>query len=137
MFSSSSIILLKIIFLNPKIMALLGVVPSEEAFYEMFLEKWKEYLHKIRSGKKLREVLGKDLETVEDVKATWRRFGFISGDTICMIFFMEDTKSRRQTFWNVIFSWHRGRSFGISWTRLSVSFILKAEPERKRRGQRI
>ena len=56
-------------FLNPKIMALLGVVPSEEAFYEMFLEKWKEYLHKIRSGKKLREVLGKDLETVEDVKA--------------------------------------------------------------------
>ena len=56
-------------FLNPTIMALLGVVPSEEAFYEMFLEKWKEYLHKIRSGKKLREVLGKDLETVEDVKA--------------------------------------------------------------------
>ena len=56
-------------FLNPKIMAQLGVVPSEEAFYEIFLEKWKEYLHKIRSGRKLLEVLGKDLETAEDVKA--------------------------------------------------------------------
>lgn len=56
-------------FLNPKIMAQLGVVPSEEAFYEIFLEKWKEYLHKIRSGRKLLEVLGKDLETTKDVKA--------------------------------------------------------------------
>lgn len=56
-------------FLNPGIMALLGVIPSEEAFYEIFLEKWKEYLHRISSGRHLREVLGKDFETVEDVKA--------------------------------------------------------------------
>ncbi len=56
-------------FLNPKIMAELGVLEREEEFYEIFLEKWKEYLHKIRSGQKLLEVLGRDLETTEDVKA--------------------------------------------------------------------
>lgn len=55
-------------FLNPVIMAKLGIVESEEAFYEIFLEKWKEYLHRIRSGRNLTEVLGKELETTEDVK---------------------------------------------------------------------
>ena len=55
-------------FLNPRIMAQLGIIESEEAFYEIFLEKWKEYLHKIRSGRNLLDILGRDLETVEDVK---------------------------------------------------------------------
>lgn len=55
-------------FLNPEVMAQLGVIESEEAFYEIFLQKWKEYLYKIRSGRHLQEVLGKDLETAEDVK---------------------------------------------------------------------
>lgn len=55
-------------FLNPRIMAQLGIIESEEAFYEIFLEKWKDYLHKIRSGQHLMEVIGGDLETIEDVK---------------------------------------------------------------------
>ncbi len=56
-------------FLNPQVMAKLGVIPSEEAFYEIFLDKWKEYLHRLRSGKALTEVIGKNLETIEDVRA--------------------------------------------------------------------
>ena len=44
------------------------MIPSEAAFYEIFLEKWKEYLHRITSGRHLTEIIGKDLETVEDVK---------------------------------------------------------------------
>ena len=55
-------------FLNPKVMTQLGVVESEEAFYQILLEKWREYLHRITSGRHLREILGKDLETAEDVK---------------------------------------------------------------------
>lgn len=55
-------------FLNPRIMAKLQVVESEEAFYETLLEKWKEYLHRLSSGQHLKEVLGKDLETAEDIK---------------------------------------------------------------------
>ena len=56
-------------FLNPTVMAQLGIVESEQEFYKIFLAKWKEYLHRISSGKKLTEVLGKNLETTEDVKA--------------------------------------------------------------------
>ena len=56
-------------FLDPKVMARIGIIESEEQFYEIFLEKWKEYLHRLRSGQKLLEVLGRDFETAEDVKA--------------------------------------------------------------------
>lgn len=56
-------------FFNPRVMAQLGVVGSEEEFYEIFLKKWREYLHRIRSGRELLQVLGRDLETTEDVKA--------------------------------------------------------------------
>ncbi len=56
-------------FLDPKIMAQLGVVESEEAFYRIFLEKWETYLHRLRSGQHLLEVIGEDLKTPEDVKS--------------------------------------------------------------------
>lgn len=55
-------------FLNPKIMAQLGIVKSEEDFYCIFLSKWKEYLHRIKSGLHLQEVIGKNLRTIQDVK---------------------------------------------------------------------
>lgn len=56
-------------FFNPEIMAKVGVVRSPEAFYRKFLEKWKEYLCRLSSGKRLVEAIGMDFETVEDVKA--------------------------------------------------------------------
>ena len=56
-------------FLDPKVMVRIGIIESEEQFYEIFLEKWREYLHRLRSGQKLLEVLGRDFETAEDVKA--------------------------------------------------------------------
>lgn len=55
-------------FLNPRVMAQLGIVESEEAFYQKLFEKWKEYLHRITSGRHLTEILGQELRTVEDVK---------------------------------------------------------------------
>lgn len=55
-------------FLNPSVMAQLGVVESEEAFYETLFEKWKEYLYKLKSGRHLTEVLGREFESLEDIK---------------------------------------------------------------------
>lgn len=55
-------------FLNPEIMAQLHIIHSPEEFYEIFLAKWKEYLHKIKSGQRLKEAIGRDLENTEDVK---------------------------------------------------------------------
>lgn len=55
-------------FFSPSIMAKVGVVESEEEFYSIFLERWRDYLHRISSGRKLREVIGHDLTSIEDVK---------------------------------------------------------------------
>ena len=75
-------------FFNPKVMAQLGVISSEEEFYEIFLEKWKEYLHRIKSGKKLLEVLGRELETTEDVKEHMEEIRiYIRGHNLYDIFY--------------------------------------------------
>ena len=48
-------------FLNPKIMVRLGIVESEEAFWETLFDKWTEYLHRLTSGKHLVRSWGKIL----------------------------------------------------------------------------
>ena len=55
-------------FLDPKVMAQIGIIGSEEEFYEIFLEKWKEYLYRLRSGEKLKKIIGHDIVSIEDVK---------------------------------------------------------------------
>ena len=62
-------------FLDPKVMAKIGVVQSEEAFYETLFEKWQDYLHRLRSGRHLTEVIGHSLSSVEDVKAHMEEIG--------------------------------------------------------------
>ena len=55
-------------FFNPEVMAQLGIVPSPEAFYDMFYEKWREYLYRLSSGEKLVAAIGHDLTSPEDVR---------------------------------------------------------------------
>ena len=55
-------------FLDPKVMAQIGIIESEEQFYEIFIEKWREYLYRLRSGRKLAEVIRHDVTSVDDVK---------------------------------------------------------------------
>ena len=55
-------------FLDPKVMAEIGIIDSEEQFYRIFLEKWREYLWRLRSGRRLVEVIGHDLENEQDVE---------------------------------------------------------------------
>lgn len=61
-------------FLNPKIMEKLGIVESEEEFYRTLYEKWREYLHRLPSGKKLAEVMGRDFASPEDLKEHMEEF---------------------------------------------------------------
>lgn len=56
-------------FLNPKIMAKLGVVESEACFYERLYRRWREYFSQLTSGRRLKAVLGRDLKSPADVKA--------------------------------------------------------------------
>ncbi|MBT9779960.1 AAA family ATPase [Clostridium sp. MCC353] len=61
-------------FLNPAVMAKLGIVKDEEEFYRILFDKWKEYLHRMKSGRHLIQVLGKDLENPDDLKNHMEEF---------------------------------------------------------------
>lgn len=75
-------------FLNPKIMSQIGVIEDEEEFYEIFLEKWKEYLYRIKSGCHLRQILGHDIENVEDVKANMEQIRiYMRGHNLFDVFY--------------------------------------------------
>lgn len=55
-------------FLNPRIMTELGIIPVEEAFYQILFDKYKQYLYKLKSGKKFYKKTGVRIESVQDVK---------------------------------------------------------------------
>lgn len=55
-------------FLNPVVMAKIGVIESEEKFYDILFEKYEEYLYRIKSFVKLREEKGLEIHSKEDIK---------------------------------------------------------------------
>ena len=75
-------------FLNPEIMAKIGVIDKPEDFYRIFLIKWKEYLSRISSAKRLKTVIGRDLRTEEDVKRYMEEIKvYIRGHNLFDIFY--------------------------------------------------
>lgn len=75
-------------FLNPKVMAQLGVVESEEAFWEILLAKWEQYLHRISSGKHLTEVLGTEIHSISELKEHFEEFKiYMRGHNLYDIFY--------------------------------------------------
>lgn len=75
-------------FLNPKVMAELGIVESEEAFWEILFAKWKQYLHRIKSGEHLREVLGKELDSISELQEHFEEFKiYMRGHNLYDIFY--------------------------------------------------
>ena len=69
-------------------MVKVGVVESVEQFWEILFDKWKQYLHRIKSGVHLQEVLGKDLESIEDLKAHFEEFKiYMRGHNLYDIFY--------------------------------------------------
>lgn len=55
-------------FLDPKIMAQIGVIKDEDEFYDIFLKKFNEYLKKIPSMKRLLRTKNVRIHTKQDVK---------------------------------------------------------------------
>ena len=75
-------------FLNPKIMAQLEVVKSEEEFWEILFSKWEQYLYRIASGKHLTEVLGKEISSVSELKEHFEEFKiYMRGHNLYDIFY--------------------------------------------------
>ncbi len=75
-------------FLNPEIMTKLGIVNSPEDFWQTLLSKWKEYLHRLSSGRRLTEYLGKDIDTIKDLQTHFEAFKIhIRGHNLYDIFY--------------------------------------------------
>jgi putative ATP-dependent endonuclease of OLD family len=75
-------------FLNPEVMAQIGVIDSVDEFWEILFEKWKQYLHRIKSGIRLVEVLGKDIQSIADLKEHFEEFKiYMRGHNLYDIFY--------------------------------------------------
>lgn len=75
-------------FLNPKIMVQLGVIDTQEDFWEILLEKWQNYLGHLSCGIHLKEILGKNLESIDDLKAHFEEFKiYMRGHNLFDIFY--------------------------------------------------
>lgn len=75
-------------FLNPRIMASLGIVESEDSFWELLFEKWKEYLYRLKCGQHLVEVLGRPIGCVQDLKDSFESFKiYMRGHNLFDIFY--------------------------------------------------
>ena len=55
-------------FLDPVIMAKIGVIKNEEEFYNILLKKYKDYLYKLGSVKRMIKTTGIRIRTKEDIK---------------------------------------------------------------------
>lgn len=75
-------------FLNPKTMAQIGIVESEEAFWETLFSKWKQYLHHLVSGQHLTEILGKEIDSIAELKEHFEEFKiYVRGHNLYDIFY--------------------------------------------------
>ena len=64
----------------------IGVVKNVDEFWEILFEKWKQYLYRIKSGIHLVEVLGKDIESVEDLKEHFEEFKIYVRDFLVVFY---------------------------------------------------
>ncbi len=75
-------------FLNPQIMAQLGVVKSEEQFWKILFAKWEQYLHRLKSGRHLTEVLGKEIRSIAELQEHFEEFKiYMRGHNLYDIFY--------------------------------------------------
>ena len=85
-------------FLNPEVMAKLGIVRSEDDFYHILWTKWTEYLERIRSGKKFVQVLGRPLRSEQDLRDHMELFKIhMRGHNLYDIFYGRYKKREKET----------------------------------------
>lgn len=85
-------------FLNPTVMAKIGIVKSEEDFYHILWQKWTEYLGRLRSGRNFVKELGRTPESEEDLKNNMELFKIhMRGHNLYDIFYGRYKKKEKQT----------------------------------------
>lgn len=75
-------------FLDPKIMAKIGVIKNEEEFYNILYGKYKSYLYKLSSVKRMMKITGVRIRSKEDLKKNMETIKiFVRGHNLFDIFY--------------------------------------------------
>ena len=84
-------------FLNPAIMAQLGIIASEEDFYRILWQKWNEYLSRLRSGRAFVKAIGYQPRSAEDLKNNMELFKIhLRGHNLYDIFYGRYKKKEKE-----------------------------------------
>lgn len=75
-------------FLEPDIMTKIGVIPSEETFYDILYAKYQEYLYRLSSVRKMIEKTGIQIRSKEDLKENFENIKiYVRGHNLFDIFY--------------------------------------------------
>ncbi len=75
-------------FLDPKVMAKIGVVKSEDEFYNTLYQKFKDYLYRLTSVKRMQRIIGKRINSKKDIIDNMESFRiFVRGHNLYDIFY--------------------------------------------------
>lgn len=75
-------------FLDPKVMARIGVIKREEDFYNILFKKYKDYLYKLGSARRMTKNTGIRINTKEDLKRNMETIKtYVRGHNLFDIFY--------------------------------------------------
>lgn len=75
-------------FLEPKVMAQIGVINNEEEFFDILYKKYKDYLYRLVSVKKMKERRGIQIQSKEDLKKYFEEIKiYVRGHNLYDIFY--------------------------------------------------
>lgn len=75
-------------FLEPKVMAQIGVINNEEEFFDILYKKYKDYLYRLVSVKKMKERTGIQIKSKEDLKKYFEEIKiYVRGHNLYDIFY--------------------------------------------------
>jgi hypothetical protein len=75
-------------FLDPKVMSQIGVVSSEEEFYDILFSKYQEYLYRLTSTKNMLDTLKITIQTKDDLKNNMENIKiYVRGHNLFDIFY--------------------------------------------------
>ena len=75
-------------FLEPSIMAKIGVIKNEEEFYDILFKKYKDYLFRLGSTKRMIKNTGIRIRTKQDIKDNFEYFKiYVRGHNLFDIFY--------------------------------------------------
>lgn len=84
-------------FLNPKVMAQIGIISNEESFYNILYGKYRDYLYKLSGFKKIQDIRHSKIKSKQDLKNNMELIKiYVRGHNLFDIFYGKYRKEEEQ-----------------------------------------